>query len=87
MMNHKSKTTFASKSGLTVMKSRKGLMVIALGVAIGLAGCQPTSEEATTDSTTQTSQESTPSVVMSESAKAQIARFEEEYVKRKLNLQ
>lgn len=87
MMNHKSKTTFASKSGLTVMKSRKGLMVIALGVAIGLAGCQPTSEEATTDSTTQTSQESAPSVVMSESAKAQIARFEEEYVKRKLNLQ
>lgn len=86
-MNHKSKTTFASKSGLTVMKSRKGLMVIALGVAIGLAGCQPTSEEANTDSTTQTSQESAPSVVMSESAKAQIARFEEEYVKRKLNLQ
>lgn len=87
MMNHKSKTTFASKSGLTVMKSRKGLLVIALGAAIGLAGCQPTSEKAATDSTTQTAQESTPSVVMSESAKAQIARFEEEYVKRKLNLQ
>ena len=93
MMNHKSKTSFSPKSGLTAMtgftalKSRKSLLVIALGTAIGLAGCQPTSEEATTDSTTQTSQESTPSVVMSESAKAQIARFEEEYVKRKLNLQ
>lgn len=93
MMNHKSKTPFAPKSGLTAitglmaMKSRKSLLVIALGAVIGLAGCQPTSEEATTDSTTQTSQESTPSVVMSESAKAQIARFEEEYVKRKLNLQ
>ena len=93
MMNHKSKTSFSPKSGLTAMtgftalKSRKSLLVIALGAAIGLAGCQPTSEEATTDSTTQTSQESTPSVVMSESAKAQIARFEEEYVKRKLNLQ
>lgn len=93
MMNHKSKTPFASKSGLTAMtgfmalKSRKSLLVVALGAAIGLAGCQPSSEEATTDSTTQTSQESTPSVVMSESAKAQIARFEEEYVKRKLNLQ
>ena len=92
-MNHKSKTPFASKSGLTAMNgltainSRKSLLVIALGAAIGLAGCQPTSEEATTDSATQTSQESTPSVVMSESAKAQIARFEEEYVKRKLNLQ
>ena len=87
MMNHKSKTPFAPKSGLTAINSRKSLLVMALGAAIGLAGCQPTSEEATTDSTTQTSQESTPSVVMSESAKAQIARFEEEYVKRKLNLQ
>lgn len=87
MMNHKSKAPFAPKSGFTALKSRKSLLVIALGTAIGLAGCQPTSEEATTDSTTQTSQESTPSVVMSESAKAQIARFEEEYVKRKLNLQ
>lgn len=87
MMNHKSKTTFAPKSGLTAINSHKSLLVIALGAAIGLAGCQPSSEEATTDSTTQTSQESTPSVVMSESAKAQIARFEEEYVKRKLNLQ
>lgn len=93
MMNHKSKTSFSPKSGLmamtgfTALKSRKSLLVIALGTAIGLAGCQPTSEEATTDSTTQTSQESTPSVVMSELAKAQIARFEEEYVKRKLNLQ
>lgn len=86
-MNHKSKTTFAPKSGLTAINSHKSLLVIALGAAIGLAGCQPSSEEATTDSTTQTSQESTPSVVMSESAKAQIARFEEEYVKRKLNLQ
>lgn len=92
-MNHKSKTSFSPKSGLmamtgfTALKSRKSLLVIALGTAIGLAGCQPTSEEATTDSTTQTSQETTPSVVMSESAKAQIARFEEEYVKRKLNLQ
>lgn len=87
MMNHKSKTPFASKSGLTAMNGRKSLLVIALGATIGLAGCQPTSEEVTTDSATQTSQESTPSVVMSESAKAQIARFEEEYVKRKLNLQ
>ena len=86
-MNHKSKTSFSPKSGITAMNGRKSLLVIALGTAIGLAGCQPTSEEATTDSTTQTSQESTPSVVMSESAKAQIARFEEEYVKRKLNLQ
>lgn len=87
MMNHKSKSSFLPKSGLTAINSRKSLLVIALGAVIGLAGCQPTSEEATTDSTTQTSQESTPSVVMSESAKAQIARFEEEYVKRKLNLQ
>lgn len=87
MMNHKSKAPFAPKSGITAMNGRKSLLVIALGAVIGLAGCQPTSEEATTDSTTQTSQETTPSVVMSESAKAQIARFEEEYVKRKLNLQ
>ena len=87
MMNHKSKTSFSPKSGLTAINSRKSLLVMALGAAIGLAGCQPSSEEVTTDSATQTSQESTPSVVMSESAKAQIARFEEEYVKRKLNLQ
>ncbi|SUD91782.1 hypothetical protein [Psychrobacter phenylpyruvicus] len=76
-----------SQSNLTAMSGRKSLSVIALGAVLGLAGCQPKSDDSTADSNPTVSQQEKAKVVMSESAKAQIARFEEEYVNRKLNLQ
>lgn len=87
MIEHIRNRNSCSKSNLTAISSRKSLLVIALGAALGLAGCQPKSDENTADSNSSVSQQEKAKVVMSESAKAQIARFEEEYINRKLNLQ
>ena len=87
MNKHISNINAFPKSGLAAINNRKSWLVIALSVTLGLVGCQPKSEEGVTDSDVAVSQQEQPKVVMSESAKAQIARFEEEYVNRKLNLQ
>lgn len=85
MIEHIRNRNSCSKSSLMAISSRKSLLVIALGAALGLAGCQPKSDDSTANPSV--SQQEKAKVVMSESAKAQIARFEEEYIKRKLNLQ
>lgn len=87
MNKHIGNINASSKSSLAAINNRKSWLVIALSVTLGLTGCQPKSEEGATDSDASVSQQEQPKVVMSESAKAQIARFEEEYVNRKLNLQ
>lgn len=87
MINHTRNTNSFPKSSVIVMNSRKSLLVLALGAVLGLAGCQPKSEDSPTDSDTAVSQQEKVKLVMSESAKSQIARFEEDYVNRKLNLQ